>query len=506
MEPAEVWVPCDLQLANWITEPVVYAPYLAVEYASTDIFDNCIQTSAPDSNGQIVEYAAAGPIGMIAEQEFVDESHNMDINDAERVFKGAVEDVAKDEEPKGMKMYKFPESIIRARGLRERCATVPMVMAIGPYHQHQANLKKAEKMKYAAACHCIAYYSTKSRQTWAVQEMYDAVVEAARGARKLYDQDVVAGISDDDFLPMMFYDACFLVQYMFVTYTNEICKDMRPFCNFIDSNEADIFHDIMLLENQLPWPVVDAVLKFMPEPTLRGFIKMKKGCLQDRKENVGCFRWNGTCDNPPHLLGLLQHYIVGRSKKPRPVPKGSISLSVGANELVEMGISLRANKTTEVIHMGIKPRWILLAELSLAPLSLDDVRASCVLNMEALELCRTPNFQGGGVRDEESAVCSYLLLLASLVNRAEDVQVLREKHILQGGAGLTNKEVLNFFTSFRGLRLGTCYVRTMVEIERYKSKWIVTKGHAFIYNHWKLIMTVSGVISSIVTFVVKFKC
>jgi hypothetical protein len=44
--------------------------------------------------------------------------------------------------------------------------------------------------------------------------LYGAVVSAAHDARRLYDKDVMAGIGDGDFLPMMFYDACFLVQYM----------------------------------------------------------------------------------------------------------------------------------------------------------------------------------------------------------------------------------------------------------------------------------------------------
>jgi hypothetical protein len=44
--------------------------------------------------------------------------------------------------------------------------------------------------------------------------MYEAVVSTADDARRLYDKDVMAGIGYDDFRHMMFFDACFLVQYM----------------------------------------------------------------------------------------------------------------------------------------------------------------------------------------------------------------------------------------------------------------------------------------------------
>ncbi|KAK1613681.1 hypothetical protein QYE76_019198 [Lolium multiflorum] len=87
-------------------------------------------------------------------------------------------------------------------------------------------------------------------------------------------------------------------------------------------------------------------------------------------------------------------------------------------ELSEIGIKLTAKNTTELIHMGIK-KDSLFAELSLAPLSLNDSRASWLVNMAALELCTTLNFQ-----DEDSAVCSYLLLFAMFVDREEDVHEL----------------------------------------------------------------------------------
>lgn len=76
---------------------------------------------------------------------------------------------------------------------------------IGPYHHGQDHLKPAEKAKHVAAYHCIR------ESGHSVQEMYDAVASLDQYARGLYDKDVVAGIGDDDFLPMMFYDACFLV-------------------------------------------------------------------------------------------------------------------------------------------------------------------------------------------------------------------------------------------------------------------------------------------------------
>jgi hypothetical protein len=117
--------------------------------------------------------------------------------------------------------------------------------------------------------------------------------------------------------------------------------------------------------------------------------------------------------------------------------------------------------------------------------------------MAALELCTTSNFTHGA--DEESAVCSYLLFLAMLVDKEEDVQELRTKRLLQGGGGLSNREALDFLASVQGLRLGSRYVCIMEDIQNYREKWRTrTSVHAFLYRNIKII---AAVLSAIVTIV-----
>ena len=120
----------------------------------------------------------------------------------------------------------------------------------------------------------------------------------------------------------------------------------------------------------------------------------------------------------------------------------------------------------------------------MAPVDRD--RASYLVNMVALELCTVKSFSKAPV--EDSVVCSYLLLLAMLVNREEDVQELRARGLLKGGGGLTNEEALHFFTSFQSLRFEPCYNRVMRDIEIYKeNRRMQTKLYAFYYNNKKII-------------------
>ncbi|CAL5086441.1 unnamed protein product [Urochloa decumbens] len=434
--------PGDLQLANWTTEEEA-----AVLWAHHSL--------AVDSTGdQLVEYAEAAtatppmaivPMENSAHQELEVDLHNMVLKihtDPIHTFEKVAWEYKLDVDMMKMKIHRYP----------------PSIRALGELY------------------------------TAPTTEVYDAFVSAAADARRLYDSS--AGVGDDgEFFPMMFFDACFLVQYM-LTCTASGTEKMDPALrSFFDANDNDVFRDIMLLENQLPWRVVEAVMAFRPVPVAE-FVASLRG---ERPLVLDA-------PPPPHLLGLLRLHIVGRSAaRPPALPEtDAISFSVSTIELAEIGVRLAAHRsTTELIHMGLKKTGNLFAELSLAPLSLDGTRASLLVSMAALELCATPSFQDAD--DEDSAVCSYLLLLGMIVDREEDVHELRRRRILQGGGGLTNGEVLGFLTSLQGLRLGSRYVRTMEEIEDYKvNRKTRTILHAFLYRNIKTIVTVVSAVAAVV--------
>ena len=126
-------------------------------------------------------------------------------------------------------------------------------------------------MKHVAAYHCIEESGRP------VEDLYGAVISAVGTTygRHLYlNKD--AGLSDDDFLPMMFFDACFLVQCM-VWYTDRSGKMDVSLSKFFEHNYNGIRHDMMLLDNQLPYGVVEAVLNLRVVPfDLKKFIALWK--------------------------------------------------------------------------------------------------------------------------------------------------------------------------------------------------------------------------------------
>ncbi|CAO2150187.1 unnamed protein product [Urochloa humidicola] len=406
------------------------------------------------------------------------------------------------------KMHRYPACLKTV----DACHTVPRFVAIGPYHQNRKALEPAEKVKHVAARYCITEGHT-------VDEVYEKVAEAADEARSLYDENVMEHISDMDFRHMMFFDACFLVQFMLLrcgkrykwiqesggedgdgSWEDFLQGSLSP-------KHYDILHDIMLLENQIPWSVVEVVLSFMPSSVSKDFVhKMRYLMLPDRQDVVVDEKHLKFDEDymPPHILGLLRHHIVGISKKIYTVKHDSkvktISFSVSAIELAEMGISVTSSKSMKLTAMSLNMEGyghLLCGELCLPSLSLDRDRASYLVNMAALELCMVKSFSSAEYASD-SAVCSYLLLLAMLVHREDDVHELRVRGLLVGGGGLTNAEALRFFSSFQGLRFGQHYNYILETIDSYKARRKTrTMLHAFFYNHWRTITAVIGVVGTV---------
>ncbi|WVZ95449.1 hypothetical protein U9M48_041212 [Paspalum notatum var. saurae] len=345
-------------------------------------------------------------------------------------------------------VHAFPASL---GDLRRRYRT-PAAMAVGAYYRpsHSRflydNVLEMEKVIDLAAYHFLKASGCPLK-------------DIATEARSVYPKNVTGNMKDTEFVFRMFRDGCFLLQYMLM-YTDRH-KVHPSLLSYLSSNQAIISRDIMLLENQIPWFLYVDVEEFVAK--MGRTLQVRRDSQARTPFMLGDYR-------PPHLLGLLHHYKT----------------------LNEMGIKLTASKTTKFIDMGVKKK-LLSCEISFPPLLLDEMRSCWLINMAAFEVCIGA---GTGARDDigPAVVCSYLALLAMLMDREEDVHELRAKRLVQGE--LTNKETLDFFKNLiKHISGGTHYLRILEEIEDYKCKrWMWIKVHSFVYKNLKTIITVLSII------------
>ncbi|CAN6331021.1 unnamed protein product [Urochloa humidicola] len=396
------------------------------------------------------------------------------------------------------KIHRFPPCL---RGLGARYMA-PAAVGIGAYHRPSAasdNLWEMEGVKDLAAFHFV-------RQSGhSLEEVFEAVLSVEAQARGAYAGEVAADMGALHFAFSMLRDGCFLLQYMLAcTARHELAPSLA--C-VLCSNQAVISHDIMLLENQIPWVVIQTLRRFRTVP-VEDFIAKMARTLQvrgDSKSEPFGLEVNGY--RPPHLLGLLHYYktgprntIAAGAGAPSPPSNGGLikrpmSKAVSAIELQEMGIRLTATETNKFFTDMRMKKTPLSAGIFLPPLLLDQVRACWLINMAAFEVCI-----GAGVREDslqQPVVCSYLAVLAMLMDREEDVHELRARRLVQGE--LTNRETLDFFkTLIKHISGGAHYLRILEDIEDYKLKrgvWV--KVHVFVYRNLKTIITVFSIIGVI---------
>ncbi|KAM0916785.1 hypothetical protein ACQ4PT_009949 [Festuca glaucescens] len=329
-------------------------------------------------------------------------------------------------------MHKFPAGL--------RCIgdpyIVPRLVAIGPYHHSQKKLQMMEEVK--------SYFAKRTELD--VEDMrkavHSSVVEVARG--KYIEDDTTKGIKHDKFAGMMLRDACFLLLYM-EAYCRSWGEKDDPVVNpslrrFLFSNRDSIGNNIMLLENQLPWPVIQALIDLVwqrrgSEPwseVVSSYIVAMGNTFRVREISDGEVPYDLQIKtSPPPLLrrhkiesgvpahspaddkaqpqkpllesGVPAHSPADDKAQPeKPLlhscfPKKSLLLScfhkkprdtsisaITPMELEEIGVKLIPSGTDAFSDMDfVKGRLfqLRLRELSLAPLSLSNARASCLGNI-----------------------------------------------------------------------------------------------------------------------------
>ncbi|PUZ52089.1 hypothetical protein GQ55_6G242500 [Panicum hallii var. hallii] len=355
------------------------------------------------------------------------------------------------------KMHRYPPAIRRGidRGVNQ--PYTPSSVAIGPYFHKIDHLQRAEEVKGTAA-----YYFCKGLDHSDEAAVYQKILSLADDTRSCYDDNAVMGYRKADFAAMFLRDGCFLLQViMWKTTGGNVALSLE---RWFRSNETAILRDIFMMENQLPWLVLQA--------------------LMDK--------------TPAHLLGLLRCYQSGHGEsRGVSVPERRESTSAphrpsSAIELAEIGIKLVPSKTTQFKDMDIR-KGLLFGELFLAPLVVDDLNASWLLNMVALEACSAT-----AGKNEEYTVSSYLLLLAMLINREEDVHELRVKHILHGDLG--DERTLRLLKNAADFICKTNQHSLLLEdLDAYKQKrWLRIAVHKFVYHNFKTIVTVFSIIGVLV--------
>ncbi|KAJ6725242.1 PROTEIN putative (DUF247)-RELATED-RELATED [Salix viminalis] len=184
----------------------------------------------------------------------VDSSPNMDEtlrnNERSLWFGSIMREVTEDKNNQPLLEEKIQRVPDKLRNENEECYR-PLVVSIGPYHHGERvnTLREVETLKVPMARQFIS--DSKND----IQLIYSELEKVIQTARKSYDEDSITGFDDEKFTRMMFLDGCFILQFISCVTNNYENLKMS------DRQVAGVKRDLLLLENQVPFPVLESLMR-----------------------------------------------------------------------------------------------------------------------------------------------------------------------------------------------------------------------------------------------------
>ncbi|KAG1371139.1 UPF0481 protein [Cocos nucifera] len=343
----------------------------------------------------------------------------------------------------------------------------PEVVAIGPYHRGRAHLVPAEDHKRTAA--------VKFTSGCCIHEFYNKIKRVAAEARECYAD--AFDLTEEDLTLMLFFDGCFVLHFIDCYVKGEM-KEVTMSTHL----HGFIVRDMFLLENQLPYVVLDALMS-LKRVKLDDFFNKIIGTMSiqsfsDPKES-----------SYHHLLDRLREKLLGPTTQ-RPSPGlENLHLFRSVKELREVGIRFRRSNSQYLSDIQFRPCAV-WGTLSLPKIVIDDLTRSRFLNMIALEMCMG--------KEDDYGITSFVWFLDCLIDRAEDVRELREQGILLNALGsdeqvaeLFNELATNLAPDYRA------YGTVLEGISKHRSNRFKVSIYTFLNTHFSSPWTAIAFIAAV---------
>ncbi|GAU24188.1 hypothetical protein TSUD_23250 [Trifolium subterraneum] len=450
------------------------------------------------------------------------------------------------------KIQRVPEHLRNRKEFMEHY--LPRLVSIGPIHHGSANLKLGDKYKLMWA----ALYLEANELI--PNNLYKKIADKIGALKGLFDQDVLSLTGareslkgfrnlDEKLSWMLFVDGCSLLYILVVNAdsTNRIAMNIKF------DQLVVVMRDVLLLENQLPYPVLKLLWKNDNEPELINIMKkFLNRCeqwvkpeevteLEDTKKDFlrfchwatpdkrtlrsriqGCFEVLNKkkeeeeeeqhsvsilneSELPTHLLDLQRKIILTKSPSKTDGQKSSEERTNehkgmityrNIQDLRAIGIKFKSSSTRRPTDIDFFEGWF-APELILPEIVVDDATKSTFLNLTAYEMC--PDF------DNDYEISSFVVFMDSLIDHPEDVRKLRSEGILLNCLG-SDEEVAKLFNIIcTDLVQAETYFKVRVKINKHynhKCKtWIALGIHTYFNNPWTFTAFLAAFIALALTFI-----
>lgn len=335
-------------------------------------------------------------------------------------------------------------------------AYTPRVVSIGPLHKEDEHLRGMEEHKVTYVYRL--FYRTKQCLNWDMERVTRKCVQAIHGvvsrARACYAPSFT-NYDDSRFAEMMVIDGCFILELLF-KFNYGVAEGDPIFDNILVTH--DIKNDLLLLENQIPFFVLEILFRLTVKLILQKYSEtISRGLTfnDSLSDFVFCFFKDMNIINNSeltltdktaehcHILGLFQSCY-----KPRGAKRGRIpTISYSATEIAGAGVGFKAQHDQESLLAvtfkrspfvpGLVNLCVRKTCFKIPVLSIKNSTPSLLKNLIAYEQCYPLS---------RHYITSFAFLMDRLIDTKDDVALLVRSKVLQHNLG-ASEDVTNLFNS-----------------------------------------------------------
>ncbi|KAH7518836.1 hypothetical protein FEM48_Zijuj09G0213600 [Ziziphus jujuba var. spinosa] len=365
----------------------------------------------------------------------------------------------------------------------------PDVIAIGPFHHRKPSLQPMEIVK--------KWYlrTLLSRLNISMLGLVKGIKEFEKRARDCYQEPI--DLDQNEFIEMLIIDGCFLVELFRKETISELRSMDDPIFNMACMHQF-LYHDLLLLENQLPWFVLQYLFNLTMENDQRT-LSLTELVL---KFFQACFPLTNHSKSSPrldlenlHIVDLIRNVLIssfpGVQSGPKPEKPKLIPC---VTELIKAGVKFTKSSSDNMMDIVFTN-----GTFEIPPFSIEETTEPIFRNLIAFEQC---------YHSCEDKITSYAILMDNLINTSKDVEILSDKGIIDNW--LSAEDASQYFNRLYNDTFVTTffYSELCKDVnEYYRAKWPKWRAILFrdyLTNPWTIISLVAAFVLLVLTFLQTF--
>ncbi|KAL5797164.1 hypothetical protein ACOSQ2_001984 [Xanthoceras sorbifolium] len=289
----------------------------------------------------------------------------------------------------------------------------PNAFSIGPFHYGKDQLKPTQKIK-------LKYLQGLLRRSIHEKEQLRQLIAAIRGvegeARECYAGSIKFGA--EEFVQILVLDGCFIIE-LFRKDFNEVPRDPDDPIFSMSCLLQFLYHDLILLENQIPWLVLDRLFSLTMVPGGKSLVQLTidffGNIFSSHQPSIDPVEFENK--EIRHVLDLLRlslllpferDYSNGQHFGWQPLPC--------ATSIRAAGIKFKRVSPSSILDIKFSN-----GVLEIPPLLVQETTETILRNLISYEQCY-PNCP--------PRITSYAKLMDNLIDTTRDMDILCESDVI----------------------------------------------------------------------------